>query len=114
MLESSRPLWLNILHLHGENVYFNSVTDYPTQIINWHDRDTPPSLTEALSRTQAVLCGGIRRETMVFGTAEDVLSESLDAIQQTQGHRLLLGTGCVVPVIAPHGNLMAARTSVER
>jgi uroporphyrinogen decarboxylase len=51
---------------------------------------------------------------MVFGTVEDVQAEVSDAIQQTRGQRLLLGTGCVVPVIAPHGNLMAARTSVEQ
>ena len=36
-----------------------------------------------------------------------------DAIRQTGGRRLLLGTGCVVPVIAPHGNILAARQSVE-
>jgi len=113
-LESARPLWLNMLHLHGENVYFNSVADYPVQIINWHDRDTPPALSEALTRTRAVLCGGLRRETMIYGTAEDVQAEVADAIQQTRGQRLLLGTGCVVPVIAPHGNLMAARTGVEQ
>lgn len=113
-LESARPLWLNMLHLHGENIYFSSVADYPVHIINWHDRDTPPSLAEALSRTRAILCGGLRRETIVYGTAEDVQTETSDAIQQTRGQRLLLGTGCVVPVIAPHGNLMAARTSVEQ
>ena len=112
-LESARPLWLNILHLHGESVYFNSVADYPVQVINWHDRDTPPTLGEALPRTRAALCGGLRRETMVLGTAQDVQAEALDAIQQTGGKRLLLGTGCVVPVTAPHGNLLAARTSVE-
>ena len=113
-LESARPLWLNMLHLHGENVYFNSVADYPVQIINWHDRDTPPVLSEALTRTRAMLCGGLRRETMVYGAAEDVQAEVADAIQQTRGQRLLLGTGCVVPIIAPHGNLMAARTGVEQ
>ena len=113
-LESARPLWLNMLHLHGENIYFNSAADYPVHIINWHDRDTPPSLSEALSRTRAVLCGGLRRETMVYGTAEAVRAEAMDAIQQTQGQRLLLGTGCVIPVIAPHGNLMSARTGVEQ
>ena len=112
-LESARPLWLNILHLHGVNVFFSSVTDYPVQIINWHDRDTPPSLSLALKRTSLTLCGGIRRETMVYGTPTEILAETNDAIQQTQGKRLILGTGCVVPVIAPHGNLMTARTSVE-
>ncbi len=113
-LESARPLWLNMLHIHGENIYFNSLADYPVQIINWHDRDTPPSLSEALSRTRALLCGGLRRETIVYGSAADVQTEIINATQQTQGQRLVLGTGCVVPVIAPHGNLMAARTGVEK
>ena len=84
------------------------------QIINWHDRDTAPSLAEALSRFQGGLCGGLSRETMVYGKAAAVQSEAADAIEQTDGRRLLLGTGCVVPVIAPHGNLIAARNSVEK
>ena len=113
-LESARPLWLNMLHLHGENVYFSSVADYPVHIINWHDRDTPPSLTDALSRTRAVLCGGLRRETLVFGSSRDIQAELNDAIHQTQGQRLLLGTGCVVPIIAPYGNLLAVRAGVEQ
>lgn len=112
-LESARPLWLNVLHLHGENVYFNSIADYPVQVINWHDRDTPPSLVEAASRTRAVLCGGLRRDTLVYGNAEAVLAEAASALQQTSGQRHLLGTGCVVPIIASHGSLMAARNSVE-
>ncbi len=113
VLESARMLWLNILHAHGENIYFNNVADYPVHVINWHDRDTAPTLNDALSRTRSVLCGGLRRETMVFGSAEDVDAEAADAFQQTNGRRLLLGTGCVVPIIAPHGNLLSARKSVE-
>ncbi len=51
---------------------------------------------------------------MVFGTADDVQAEAQAAFDQTRGgQRLILGTGCVVPVIAPHGNLLAARMSVE-
>jgi len=114
VLESAGTLWLNLLHLHGNNVYFDAVADYPVQVINWHDRDTAPSLAEGLTRFQGVLCGGISRETMVYGNAAAVQAEVADAIQQTDGQRLLLGTGCVVPVIAPHGNLMAARKSVEQ
>jgi uroporphyrinogen decarboxylase len=114
VLESARMLWLNILHAHGENLYFNNVADYPVQVINWHDQDTPPSLAEALPRTRATLCGGLRRETMVFGTADDVRAEAQAAFDQTRGgQRLILGTGCVVPITAPHGNLLAARMSVE-
>ena len=114
VLAAAEPLWLNILHLHGDNVYFDAVADYPLQVINWHDRDTPPSLAEGLTRFPGVLCGGLSRETMVFGNAAAVQAEAVDAIRQTDGRHLLLGTGCVVPIIAPHGNLVAARKSVEK
>lgn len=113
-LESARLLWCNILHAHGENIYFNSIADYPVHVINWHDRDTSPSLGDAMSRTRATLCGGLRRETMVFGTPQDILAEAQDALAQTNGLKFMLGTGCVVDIIAPHGNLMAARKAFNQ
>ena len=115
VLEAAQDLWCNMLHIHGDYVYFDAVADYPVQIINWHDRDTGPSLTEALASrafqggTASVLCGGIRRETLALGTAEAVRREAEDAIRQTGGKQLVLSTGCVVPVIAPYGNFIAAR-----
>ena len=114
VLEATTSLWLNMLHLHGEGVYFDAVADYPVQIINWHDRDTPPSLADGLTRFQGAVCGGISRDTMVYGDAEMVAAEAADAIKYTNGRRFLLGTGCVVPVVASHGNILAARKSVEK
>jgi uroporphyrinogen decarboxylase len=55
----------------------------------------------------------MRQGTLVYRDADEVRREAADAIQQTGGRNFLLGTGCVVPVIASHGNLMAARTSVD-
>jgi uroporphyrinogen decarboxylase len=46
---------------------------------------------------------------LVFNKPEDIQSEAKDAFQQTNGKRLILSTGCVVPIIAPHGNIQAAR-----
>jgi uroporphyrinogen decarboxylase len=113
LLESARDLWCNLVHLHGDQVYFDLVSDYPAQILNWHDRDTPPSLRQAQGKYNGVVCGGLSRETIVLGTPERVRQEAADAITQTAGKRFMLGTGCVVPIIAPHGNLLAARQSVE-
>ena len=113
VLESASSLWLNMLHLHGLNVHFNLVAAYPVQIINWHDRDTSPSLADARSQTKAALCGGLRRETMAYDSAEEVQREAQNALEQTRGQKFILGTGCVVDIIAPHGNLMAARMAVE-
>ena len=114
VLEPVKDLWLNMLHLHGRGVMFDLFLDYPVQVINWHDRETPPSLREAWERYPRVLCGGLRRiETVVLGTPADVVAEAQDAMRQTDGLRFILGTGCVTPIIAPYGNLMAVRQSVE-
>jgi uroporphyrinogen decarboxylase len=60
-----------------------------------------------------VVCGGINQKTIVLGDRSEVQKEAADAIAQTGGRRFILGTGCVVPVIAPHGNIMASRQIVE-
>lgn len=106
-------LWLNILHAHGTNIHFDALARYPVQILNWHDRETEPGLKEARARFPGVLCGGLRRETVALGGSDQVRAEAAEALRATRGRRLLLGTGCVVPIIAPHGNLLAARQSVE-
>lgn len=114
ILEAAGDLWCNMLHLHGEDVYFDLAKNYPVHVVNWHDRETPPSLTDAQKTFKGVLCGGISRDTLVYKTAEDVQREVDNAIQQTGGRKLILSTGCVVPIIAPHGNIQAARTAINR
>lgn len=114
VLEAANDLWLNVLHLHGEQVMFEQLKDYPVQVINWHDRDTPPSLAGAQRQYPGVVCGGLKRfDTMVLGTPEQVAAEAREAIQATGGRRFILGTGCVLPTIAPRGNVLAARGSVD-
>lgn len=113
VLEPASDLWCNMLHLHGRNVYFEIVSEFSFPIVNWHDREAPPSLVEAQEAFAGVVCGGLRQDTLVYREQLEVRSEAEDAIAQTKGQRFILSTGCVVPVIASHGNLMAARRSVE-
>ncbi len=125
-MEALRPaagLWCNLLHLHGQNIHFELVEEFLPlfQIVNWHDRETAPSLAEAQTSeflkvrgASPVLCGGISQKTIVLGNALQVRNEATDALRQTGGRKFMLGTGCVVPVIAPHGNILTARQSVDR
>jgi uroporphyrinogen decarboxylase len=108
-------LWCNLLHLHGLHIYFDLVPHFSSMfsIVNWHDRETSPALNEAQKHLTGVVCGGVSQHTIVYGDASKVREEAADAIRQTGGCRLLLGTGCVVPVIAPPGNILAVRQSVE-
>jgi len=114
VLDKNWGFWLNMAHIHGENLMFDALTDYPVQILNWHDRHTPPDLKTSLQKFDGVVCGGLRRwETMALGTPQEVSAEASDAIHQVDGRRFILGTGCVLPIVAPYGNIIAARQSVE-
>jgi uroporphyrinogen decarboxylase len=115
VLEAAGDLWLNLAHLHGEDVMFDLAAGYATPVINWHDTETPPSLAEGLKKVRGAVCGGLRQwETMVRGTPQQVRAEAQAAFDQTGGRRLILGTGCVTPTTAPRANLLAAREAVER
>ncbi|HSJ57285.1 MAG TPA: uroporphyrinogen decarboxylase family protein [Anaerolineae bacterium] len=114
LLEATAGLWLNVLHLHGQRVMFDLLSDYPVQVVNWHDRETPPSLHEGQQRVKGAVLGGLRQwDTMLRGTPRDVQAEAEDAIEQTGGRRFILGTGCVTPITAPWANLRAVREAVE-
>jgi len=112
-LEPSSQLWCNLLHLHGYDVYFSLLESLNFQIVNWHDRETYPSLVEAQKLFKGIVCGGMRQDTLVYEDQAEVQKEAADAIQQTNGKQFILGTGCVVPIIASHGNILAARKSVK-
>lgn len=114
ILAATEGMWFNLVHLHGVEVMFDLVADYPVQVINWHDVETPPSLAEAGQRTDKTLCGGLRQwETIVRGTPADVQAEAQAALAATDCRRFILGTGCVTPIVAPTGNILAARQAVE-
>lgn len=113
LLHAAGSLWCNMLHVHGEQIYFESLRDYPAQIINWHDRESGPGLSGAGSIWTRAMCGGLSRATLAFGTAEDLSREATDALSSPCSNRLILSTGCVVPIIAPHGNLSAVRKAPE-
>lgn len=113
IMEPAENLWCNMLHLHGQEIHFELASELPFQIVNWHDRESYPSLNEAQSLFKGVVCGGIRQDTIVYRDQTEIEEEAADALRQTGGKRFVVGTGCVVPVIASHGNILAARKSVE-
>jgi len=112
ILEVAAGYWFNMLHIHGLHAYFDLFADYPVQAVNWHDRESGPSLAEAGRLFPGALSGGLNRWTVQRGTPDDVRREAADAIAQTAG-RLILSTGCVAMTNSPLSNLQAVRASVE-
>jgi uroporphyrinogen decarboxylase len=114
VLEAAGGLWLNVLHLHGDALIFRPAEHYPVQIVNWHDQECGPSLREGLARIKGAACGGLSRiEGLVLDSPSAVAAQAHQVLQETGGRRLVLGTGCVVPVVAPYGNVRALREAVE-
>ena len=93
---------------------YDLITDYPVQVLNWHDRETEPSLKAGLDKFSGCVCGGINRiESLYLGTPDIIRKEAKQAYEQTDGRRFILGTGCVLPVNTPYGNIRAFRDVVE-
>jgi uroporphyrinogen decarboxylase len=114
ILEAAGGLWLNVVHLHGQDLMFDVAEDLPAQVVNWHDRTSGPDLASAAGRVRGAVCGGLRRhQTLVLADPAEVRAEALDALASVNGRGIVLGAGCVTPINAPASNIRAARAAVE-
>ena len=109
VLASAADLWCNMVHLHGSRVMFDLVADYPAPLLNWHDRDTGISLRDGLATFPGAASGGVSQWTIHREGPADLLAEVADARAQTDGRRLVLGTGCVIMTTTPLRNIRAFR-----
>ncbi|MFQ5612649.1 MAG: uroporphyrinogen decarboxylase family protein [Anaerolineae bacterium] len=109
-VQEQQPLL--VLHLHGENVHFNLVNDYPVQAISWHPRLSGPSLAEALSLTDKALMTGLSRQVLEHGSAADVQQAVEAAVMATGGRRLILAPSCVISPATPAESLQAVANAV--
>ncbi|MGJ0845096.1 uroporphyrinogen decarboxylase [Tissierella praeacuta DSM 18095] len=118
--------YFNIIHIHGDNIMFDTIAEnYPVNCINWHDRHTFPSLSEARKKTDKCFLGGIQEvpyfvdgvlnydSIMARSTKEQILEHAKEAIEEIDGKGFILGPGCVVDPKTAKENLKALRESVE-
>lgn len=118
--------WFNVIHIHGMDVYFEDILkDYPPAVLNWHDRDTAPSLAEARAETDRPFLAGLQAAKKVAdgrevwddivknGTPESITAQVQDAIRSAGGKGIMIGPGCVVNQECPPANLRAVRKAVE-
>lgn len=104
---------LNLIHVHGDDVYWDLAASYPVDMINWHDRTTFPNLSQAKERFGGVLVGGIERVEISTGTADEVSAQVADAVAQTGGRRIVVAPSCVIPTNTPDANIRTAIATVK-
>lgn len=113
ILQSCQHFPVRVLHIHGSNIMFEKVKDYPVNLINWHDRESEFSLSAGKILSNAAVCGGIKRETMALGSPDQVVAEINQTMEETGGTGVCIGTGCVIPVITPEVNIYTARQTMD-
>jgi len=106
--------WFDIFHLHGQEISFDQVLDYPVHAFNYHDRDYGPSLSEMRKRTDKCLLGGISPGgAIATGTPDEVAWEVEDAWRQLGGRGLIITPGEVANPRSKPANVDRLRTAIE-
>jgi len=114
VLDGAGSAVIRMLHIHGTQIMFDQLTDYPVDVINWHDRKTSPTLAEARDRFSGCLAGGLdERETLLKGSPEEIAAQVRDAVAQTGGKHHMIAAGCVVLVDTSEDRLRTVRDAVE-
>ncbi|MDO8689622.1 MAG: uroporphyrinogen decarboxylase family protein [Dehalococcoidia bacterium] len=115
VLEAAQGAPFNILHICGQNIFFDLLAGYPAHAVNWASTlHGNPTLAEGLTMTRLAVMGGIsEKTTLAAGSPADVDAEARAARTQTGGRRFLLGPGCTIPPQAPEANLWTVRHSAE-
>jgi len=109
VLEAVPGSAFTMLHVHGQDIYFDAVAGLPGHAINWHDRLTAPSLADAKRRRgHGALVGGLGEGTTLRrGPVAAIVEQVRDAVGQAEGVGVIVGPGCVLPLDVPDAHLAA-------
>ncbi|MBP7222380.1 MAG: uroporphyrinogen decarboxylase [Sedimentibacter sp.] len=103
-------MWFNIMHMHGNSPMFDILEKYPVQAINWHDRLVDMNLKEGRKRSNKLLIGGVDEFNILNNASdEDLKAHLIDALNQVEDKRLILGPGCCVPLYVNEDRLEKAK-----
>ncbi len=105
---------LNILHLCRDNIFLDLFVDYPVQIISYDSKsERNPDIDAVLNKTDKAFWGGIdHTTTLVNGPIENIFSEVHDALDISQGKRIIIGPGCSILPQTPKAHLHAAKDAI--
>ena len=100
--------WFNAVHMHGDDVLFDVLRDYPVDALNWHIGETPPSIADyrASGGTLPIL-GGLQRAHITSKNLAAVYADIDAALAQTQGRGIILAPACVIRHPVDEATLLA-------
>ena len=116
VLRGARGGWFNTLHIHGHDILFDELLDYPVHALNWHDSHEYPPLRRARAMTDLCIIGGLDEAgPIVNGSPSEVIDEVSRFLTETNLTGVMVGPGCVTTTSnIPENNITATRLVVER
>ncbi|MBM3341906.1 MAG: uroporphyrinogen decarboxylase [Betaproteobacteria bacterium] len=89
--------WFNVLHMHGEDILFDALRDYPVDALNWHIGETPPTIADYRASGGArCIVGGLQRGFITQRNLDAVMGDIQIAMNHTQGRSIILAPACVI------------------
>ncbi len=114
VLDAAQGAPVNVLHLHGENIYFDLMLPLSAKahILSWSNRITAPSIPEARLKYTGCIMAGVDEVNIKSMTVEQVKQQVRETIEQTRGRGIIVAPGCAVPTDTPPELLLAIREAV--
>jgi uroporphyrinogen decarboxylase len=105
----------NILHLHGENIRFKDVLDYPVHALNWHSWETSPSIAAGMLAARGkYIVGGIDRRSITVNDISAIAQQIFAVFDETCGSdRMIFAPSCTIRAGFRPETLHAIRTLVK-
>jgi uroporphyrinogen decarboxylase len=114
VLEAAADGWVNMLHLCGDNIYFDVAEALPTPLISWQVGAGNPTLSEGRTLANRAVIGGVSPKPQIRTMSPlQVSQEVRAALDETRGERMMIGPGCSISPDTPPENLFAAKQAVE-
>lgn len=92
---------VKFVHLHGAELLFDEVLDYPMDVLNWAHLHAPPSLAEARQRTPVCLMGGFNESMTNMFHPDEVVRTVNETAQEAGTRKFVFGPGCALPADLP-------------
>lgn len=87
----------NILHVHGAQIRFREIQDYPVHALNWHNWETRPSTAAGMLTSGKCIVGGVDRWSITRNDVPAVQRQILDTIRAVEGHGdLVIAPSCAI------------------
>ena len=104
---------VTFVHLHGEELLFDEVLDYPMDVLNWAHLHAQPSLAEARERTPVCLMGGFNESMTNMYHPDDVVRTVKATVEEAGTRKFVFGPGCALPADLPIEYVDLMRASVR-